>query len=161
MSETVLMPKLGLTMESGVIVGWIKNEGDTVNKGDILLEVESDKSTVEVECDFEGVLLKHLYVAGDEVECGKPIAIVGAEGEESSGNLDTGSEFIAKQATTSFDTAGGLDEGARRRGRIIASPRARRYAKQHGVDLSTITHGSGSNNRIEERDVKRHWVITR
>ena len=67
MSNTVLLPKLGLTMEHGVIMGWSKKEGDAVIKGDVLFQVESDKAVVDVESDYEVIFLKRYYKEGDDV----------------------------------------------------------------------------------------------
>ena len=82
MSNPVRMPKLGLTMEHGVIIKWTRGEGDLIKKGDVLLEVESDKATVDVESEFEGILLKRYYNEGADVPCGENIALIGGAGEK-------------------------------------------------------------------------------
>ena len=81
MAETVTMPKLGFDMAEGTLVRWVKVEGDTVNKGDVLAEIETDKATVEVESDFSGVVAKELVRQGDIVPVGTPIAIIAEPGE--------------------------------------------------------------------------------
>lgn len=147
MSENIIMPTLGLTMESGVILSWKKEEGDRVDPGDVLLEIESDKSTAEIESDFDGVLLKRYYQEGEEALCGEVIAVIGTPGEEVSEKptpTTTEEKHPKKQDRVT---------AASRLNRVIASPRARKYAREHDVDLTAVPKGSGSNGRIEERDV--------
>ena len=81
MAETISMPKLGFDMAEGTLVRWVKNEGEAINKGDVLAEIETDKATVEVESSASGVVLKHLVDQGAVVPVSTPIAVVGAEGE--------------------------------------------------------------------------------
>jgi pyruvate dehydrogenase E2 component (dihydrolipoamide acetyltransferase) len=82
MAETVNMPKLGFDMAEGTLVRWVKGEGDTVAKGDVLAEIETDKATVEVESSFGGVVARHLVNEGTSVPVGDPIAIIAAPGEK-------------------------------------------------------------------------------
>jgi pyruvate dehydrogenase E2 component (dihydrolipoamide acetyltransferase) len=82
MAETISMPKLGFDMQEGVLVRWVKNEGENVNKGDVLAEIETDKATVEVESSASGVVRKLLVEAGAVVPIGDPIAIVGSADEK-------------------------------------------------------------------------------
>jgi pyruvate dehydrogenase E2 component (dihydrolipoamide acetyltransferase) len=82
MSSQVTLPRLGQGMESGTIVRWLKSEGEQVEKGDPLYELDTEKVTQEVEADSSGVLLKILAQEGDEIEVGKAIAVIGEEGEE-------------------------------------------------------------------------------
>jgi pyruvate dehydrogenase E2 component (dihydrolipoamide acetyltransferase) len=82
MAETVMMPKLGFDMAEGTLVRWVKKEGDSVNKGDVLAEIETDKATVEVESSFSGVVARHLVAEGASVPVGDPIAVVGQPGEK-------------------------------------------------------------------------------
>src|SRR5437868_13512934 len=77
----VKLPRLGQGMESGTIVKWLKSEGEAVEKGEPLYELDTDKVTQEVEADASGVLLK-ITVAEGEVEVGRTIAVIGKEGEE-------------------------------------------------------------------------------
>ena len=82
MAYVVVMPRLGQTMEVGEIVEWMKNEGDTVQKGEVLLTVQSDKATLEVESDYTGVLVKILATADNgEIPCFEPIAVMAEAGE--------------------------------------------------------------------------------
>ena len=80
MAETINMPKLGFDMAEGVLVRWVKNLGETINKGDVLAEIETDKATVEVESSAEGVVLLQIVDEGAVVPVNAPIAVVGAEG---------------------------------------------------------------------------------
>ncbi len=81
MASEVLLPKQGNTVESCIIVQWKMNEGDAVKTGDVLMEVETDKATMDVESTADGVLLKQLVAEGDDVAVLSPVAIVGEEGE--------------------------------------------------------------------------------
>jgi pyruvate dehydrogenase E2 component (dihydrolipoamide acetyltransferase) len=85
MAETISMPKLGFDMQEGVLVRWVKNEGENVNKGDVLAEIETDKATVEVESSASGVVRKLLVEAGSVVPVGDPIAVVGSADEKIEG----------------------------------------------------------------------------
>src|SRR5512134_3370699 len=82
MAETISMPKLGFDMAEGTLVRWVKNEGENVNKGDVLAEIETDKATVEVESSASGVVRKLLVEEGSVVPVGDPIAVVGAADEK-------------------------------------------------------------------------------
>src|SRR5213592_4123561 len=81
MAEEVRLPRLGQGMESGTIVKWLKSEGDEVEKGEPLYELDTDKVTQEVEADFSGTLLK-IAIAEGEVPVGKTIGVIGEQGEE-------------------------------------------------------------------------------
>ena len=82
MATLIDMPKLSDTMTVGTLVKWLKNEGDPVESGDMIAEVETDKATMEVECFEDGVLIKQYCGAGDEVAVGGAIAAIGEAGEE-------------------------------------------------------------------------------
>jgi pyruvate dehydrogenase E2 component (dihydrolipoamide acetyltransferase) len=82
MAETISMPKLGFDMQEGTLVRWVKNEGENVNKGDVLAEIETDKATVEVESSASGVVRKLLVEEGSVVPVGDPIAVVGSADEK-------------------------------------------------------------------------------
>ena len=162
MSNPVRMPKLGLTMEHGVIIKWTRGEGDLIKKGDVLLEVESDKATVDVESEFEGILLKRYYDEGADVPCGENIALIGDAGEKiSEPDARPAAAFKepvaeGKDAALSRGSEAGDGSVSTPNKGYIASPRARRFARQHGVNLSEIMKGSGGNDRIVERDVKNY-----
>ena len=82
MATKVKLPRLGQGMESGTIVRWLKSEGDAVEKGEPLYELDTEKVTQEVEADAGGVLLKIAVGEGEEIEVGKPVAVIGEAGEE-------------------------------------------------------------------------------
>jgi pyruvate dehydrogenase E2 component (dihydrolipoamide acetyltransferase) len=82
MSSQVTLPRLGQGMETGTIVRWLKSEGESVEKGEPLYELDTEKVTQEVEAESSGVLLKILAGEGEEIEVGKAIAVIGQEGEE-------------------------------------------------------------------------------
>lgn len=126
MAEDVVLPRLGNSVESSVIVGWKKQIGDAVAVGDVLCEVETDKTTAEVESPVAGVLLEQRFAAGADVPVLTVIARVGQVGELS--------------AATPEAPAG-------------VSPRARRLAAAHGVDTYGLS-GSGPHGRVIERDVR-------
>jgi len=138
MSNTVVLPKLGLTMDHGIIISWSKKEGDTIQKGDILFQIESDKAVVDVESDYSGILLKRYHEEGDDVPCGQIIAVIGDAGEALP---DTVNPVLKKVPTESPSV------------KTTASPRAKRLAINENVDLALVGKGSGDNGRIKERDV--------
>ena len=82
MAEVVTMPKLGFDMAEGVLVRWVIAEGGSVNRGEILAEIETDKATVEIESAFTGVVHKHLAAEEDVLPVGVPIAVIGEAGEQ-------------------------------------------------------------------------------
>ncbi|GAB4420336.1 MAG: pyruvate dehydrogenase complex dihydrolipoamide acetyltransferase [Anaerolineales bacterium] len=160
MAETIAMPKLGFDMAEGTLVRWVVGEGDPINKGDVLAEIETDKATVEVESSATGVLLKHLVDEGAIVPVSTPIAVVGEEGEEVS--LEAASDD-GQQAEPAGETpapptqpepapvsqsASSSDDE-----RIKASPLARRMAEDKKVDLGNIV-GTGPGGRIVRRDIE-------
>ncbi len=81
MAQVVKMPRFGQTMEEGTVVRWLKNPGDAVKVGEVLLEIETDKSVMEVESEFEGVILKRQAAEGDVLPCGQPLAWIGQPGD--------------------------------------------------------------------------------
>ena len=81
MAETISMPKLGFDMAEGLLVRWVRQVGETINKGDVLAEIETDKATVEVESSASGVVLQLIVDQGTMVPVNAPIAIIGAAGE--------------------------------------------------------------------------------
>src|SRR5512145_1962331 len=82
MSETISMPKLGFDMAEGLLVRWVKQVGENINKGDVLAEIETDKATVEVESSASGVVLQLIVEQGTMVPVNAPIAVIGAAGEK-------------------------------------------------------------------------------
>jgi len=169
MAEKLLMLALSPTMDKGTILRWLKREGDPVRSGDVLCEVETDKTTMEYESTSEGVLLKILAATGAVARVGETIAIVGAAGEDVSALLSPGAVPAVSPATApavppAAETAtpaaappasaaiAPATPGPEPR-RLKVSPLARRLADEHDLDLRTVA-GSGPGGRIVKRDVE-------
>lgn len=157
MAQEVLMPKLGLTMTEGTIEEWKHKEGDSVKKGDILFSVATDKLTNDVEAEADGVLLKILLPEGETAPCKAVIAYIGEAGEviaeggasaESAAAQAPASSAAAVPAKTPAVTR---DPGAP----VLASPAAKKLAKEKGVDLALIA-GTGPKGRITLEDVEAY-----
>ena len=148
-----LMPKLGMDMEEGVVGAWRKAEGETVRKGEIIAEIETDKSVVEVESAVSGTLLKIFCEEGNPVPCGTPIAFIGQPGDTIP---DPSAPVVQPEAPAATPVAPASTDAPvvskATGGRVIASPRARRAAANNEVDLSQVA-GTGENGRIVEQDV--------
>ncbi len=155
MASEVKLPRLGQGMESGTVRKWLKSEGDTVEKGEPLFEVDTDKVTQEVESDFSGVLLKIALQEG-EAPVGQTIAYIGEAGEEvaapaAAPAADTPRAEAAPQAEPVSDTSKVSDTSSN--GRVKASPLARRLARERGIDLASL-QGTGPEGRIIAKDVE-------
>jgi pyruvate dehydrogenase E2 component (dihydrolipoamide acetyltransferase) len=179
-SSQVTLPRLGQGMESGTIVRWLKSEGDRVEKGEPLYELDTEKVTQEVEADASGVLLKILAGEGEEIDVGKAVAVIGEEGEEVAEDepiADAEAEDPSKVTEVEKQEEGEpaperKEERERGReaaeedkppsngavaadgGRVKASPLARRIARERGIELSAIS-GTGPEGRIVAEDVER------
>lgn len=153
MAKEVIMPKLGLTMEEGVINKWLVKEGDRVEKGDPLFEVATDKVNMEVESPASGVVLKILYPEGATVPITQVVAYIGEEGEEVP-VPEKQVEAQKVQEEPRGEVRGVQEEVSGKEGRIKASPLARKLAKAYGIDLATI-RGTGPGGRIVREDVER------
>jgi pyruvate dehydrogenase E2 component (dihydrolipoamide acetyltransferase) len=148
-------------MESGTIVRWLKSEGERVERGEPLYELDTEKVTQEVEADASGVLLKILAGEGDEIEVGRAIAVIGEEGEkvevaaapEPVASDERAPEPAAKEDALPEAPAPEPSPSADG-GRVKASPLARRIARERGIDLAAIT-GTGPEGRIVAEDVER------
>jgi pyruvate dehydrogenase E2 component (dihydrolipoamide acetyltransferase) len=177
MSSQVTLPRLGQGMESGTIVRWLKSEGDQVEKGDPLYELDTEKVTQEVEADASGVLLKILAGEGEEIEVGRAIAVIGEEGEEvaePAAEVEEPTEVTEEEEQEEGEPAREREEERERvreappegptepvqrvdGGRVKASPLARRIAKERGIDLAQL-RGTGPEGRIVAEDVERAQV---
>jgi pyruvate dehydrogenase E2 component (dihydrolipoamide acetyltransferase) len=186
MSSQVTLPRLGQGMESGTIVRWLKSEGDAVEKGEPLYELDTEKVTQEVEADASGVLLKILADEGEEIEVGKAIAVIGEEGEavaEPEAEAEEPTEVTEEEEHEEGEPAPEREEERERGreagpegpsepesaeqalpseqrvdgGRLKASPLARRIAKERGIDLAQL-RGTGPEGRIVAEDVERAGV---
>ena len=163
MAQEILLPRQGNSVESCIIVEWKVAPGEQVAKGDVLVEVETDKATMEVESTADGVLLKQLVAPGDDVPVLDPIAVVGEAGEEvgAAGKADESDEADDSKPSSAKPVEAAPQASApetrearpRRRGGAKISPRARRLAETRGVDYEALS-GSGPGGRIMVRDVE-------
>jgi pyruvate dehydrogenase E2 component (dihydrolipoamide acetyltransferase) len=166
MASEVKLPRLGQGMESGTVVKWLKAEGDAVEKGQPLYELDTDKVTQEVEAEASGVLLK-IVVAEGEVPVGTTLAVIGEEGEEveaPESEEEAGEDVSAAkseeappegQPAEPEPPPSAAPQPERKEGeRIKASPLARRLAREQGVDLESVK-GTGPEGRIVAEDVER------
>ena len=163
MPNEILMPALSPTMEEGTLAKWLVKEGDTVNSGDLLAEIETDKATMEFEAVDEGIVGKLLVPEGSEgVKVNTPIAVLLEDGE-SAGDIGATAAPAQAEAPTPTDAAPAASPAAtpapaapQSSGgtRIFASPLARRIAANKGLDLSQIK-GSGPKGRIVKADVEK------
>ena len=174
--QTAVMPKMGDTMEEGKILRWIKHEGDAVQKGEALAEIETEKVNIEAEAFASGVLRKILAQEGETVPVGAPIALIGAADEPLPDEARAGkSEKTAKAgqqanvngatptpAATRATGAAVAEPGvapaettANDGGRVFISPLARHIAAEHNLDVTRI-HGTGPGGRIIRDDVQAY-----
>lgn len=156
MATIVVMPQLGNSVESCIIVEWMIAEGDTVAVDQTLASIETDKSTMEVPSTAAGTVLKLLWEEGDEVPVKDPLIIVGEPGEDISGlvpGADAAPADAAPVEQASAPEQVAAPAFATERATGAVSPRARALAASHGVDASAITEGSGPHGRVIERDV--------
>ncbi|PWC74346.1 acetoin dehydrogenase dihydrolipoyllysine-residue acetyltransferase subunit [Azospirillum sp. TSH64] len=158
---TLTMPRLGETMEEGVIVGWLVEPGQQFRRGDAILELETDKTVVEYPALGDGRLDETLVSAGDRVPVGAPIAraaVLSAEDWAAalpdSAEPAAPKEQVPAEADAPPDSAATPAAERSTDDRLRATPTARRLARQHGVALETL-HGSGRRGRIERADVER------
>jgi pyruvate dehydrogenase E2 component (dihydrolipoamide acetyltransferase) len=165
MANEVKLPRLGQGMEAGTITKWLKSPGDTVEKGEPLFEIDTDKVTQEVESDYAGVLLKITLESG-EAPVGQTIAYIGKEGEEVAEAAAPEPAEAAPEPEKVSDTAAPRETPAETKvsdtsgsngGRIKASPLARRIARERGIELSSL-QGTGPDGRIVAEDVERGAV---
>lgn len=159
MVTEVILPKLGQTMEVGVIAEWLVQEGQVVKKGDPIFTVESDKAVLEVSAPASGVLRKILVPKGQSVPILSLVGVIAGADEDISSVIGTTGmpvvppsveEVVSQSAATSTTVEG---PGAEAGERVVASPRARRLARLEGVPLEHIK-GSGPGGRITEKDVE-------
>jgi len=151
------MPRMGLTMEEGTVLCWHKKIGENIQRGEILLEIETDKVTSEIEAPTDGILGQILIEVGMTVPIGTPIAIIATEGEPLP--IQSSSAAIEKdiQSKTTTNKPVSLQENALVESQHLrASPAARRCARELGIELAMIK-GSGLNDRIQETDVRRAY----
>ncbi|MBM3951653.1 MAG: pyruvate dehydrogenase complex dihydrolipoamide acetyltransferase [Rhodospirillales bacterium] len=172
MPISILMPALSPTMTEGTLAKWLKKEGDAVKSGEAIAEIETDKATMEMEAADDGVLGKILVPAGTSgVKVNAPIALLLEEGEDKSALAKAAAPAAAPQKPAapkpaSFDSRAphpepvegkaraAQDEASKMKaGRVVASPLAKRLAKEANVDLARVA-GSGPHGRIVRRDIE-------
>jgi pyruvate dehydrogenase E2 component (dihydrolipoamide acetyltransferase) len=165
MEEVVLMPRLSDTMTEGVIAGWQKNVGDTVKKGEVLADIETDKATMELESYKDGILLYQGAKAGEKILVNDLLCIIGAADT----NVDAIVAAVKNGATAAAAPAASAPaaspaptkapaaaaptvQAVVNEGRIFASPLARKMAEERGIDLKYVK-GTGDNGRITKFDI--------
>ena len=162
--EIINMPRLSDTMEEGTVAAWLKKEGDKVEEGDILAEIETDKATMEFESFYSGTLLKIGIQEGESAKVDTLLAIIGPEGTDVSKISTSGGAPQTKKSTaepkanepsqapaetSETNTKSASHDG----GRIFASPLAKKMAEDRGISLSDV-NGSGENGRIVKKDIE-------
>jgi len=167
MAETITMPKLGFDMREGVLVRWMKIEGEPIQKGEVLAEIETDKATVEVESSAAGVVRQRLVNPGDVVPVGAPIAIIGGPEEK----IEAGAAPAAAPGVTAAPAASPAAQTAPApasapqavprpaAGVVKASPLAKKLAREQKIDLTRL-QGSGPGGRIVRRDIEAALAAT-
>lgn len=160
MATDVIMPQMGFDMEEGTVVRWLKAEGDHVDRGEPIVEVETDKATVEVESFASGLLRRIVVTEGVTVPVGQIIGIIGAADEEIpsplrkeyQGESPSQSPTPAEAPTPAPESPPAETFPAPKSDRVLVSPLARRIAEEKGIDLTKVT-GTGPKGRITKEDV--------
>jgi pyruvate dehydrogenase E2 component (dihydrolipoamide acetyltransferase) len=154
MPTDVIMPALGVAQETGKVLKWLRAEGDEVKQGAPLMEIETDKVTVEVEAPASGTLAGIRFDEGADVPVGDVVALILAAGEEAPAaapaSVDAGEPEPPVPAATGGN---GSRATVRRARRPLASPKARRIAKERGVDVASLA-GSGPRGAVLAADVE-------
>ena len=156
MPSDVIMPALGMAQETGKVVRWLKQDGESVTKGEPLLEIETDKVTVEIESPAAGTLAAVTAPDGAEVPVGTVIAVVLAPGEIV--EISTPAASPAPAAVRAVDAGNAVqpvesESAGERPRRRLASPKARRLAEARGIDLDALA-GSGPNGAVTAKDIE-------
>ncbi|MBS9538727.1 dihydrolipoamide acetyltransferase family protein [Staphylococcus hominis] len=169
MSENIIMPKLGMTMKEGTVEEWFKSEGDTVEEGESIVTISSEKLTNDVEAPASGTLLKIKVQAGEDAKVKAVLGIIGEEGEDIGSDDDDSEETTQEEKdndTTSEDQQASSNEEQsdnkdtekeakpEQRDRIFISPLARNMAEDKDLDITRIK-GTGGNDRITKLDIQR------
>jgi pyruvate dehydrogenase E2 component (dihydrolipoamide acetyltransferase) len=177
MDEVVLMPRLSDTMEEGVIAAWHKKVGDTVKKGDVLAEIETDKATMELESYKNGTLLHTGAQKGEKIPVNGLLCIIGEKGkvdidaivaavkggaavektqpvktneQQSAAKKESAKDQLSKETETATVSKAAIENG-----RVKASPLAKRIAREKGLDLHLL-QGSGDGGRITKADIDNY-----
>ncbi|MBL7724819.1 MAG: pyruvate dehydrogenase complex dihydrolipoamide acetyltransferase [Chitinophagaceae bacterium] len=166
MEEVVLMPRLSDTMEEGVIASWHKNVGDTVKKGEVLAEIETDKATMELESYKNGTLLHIGAQKGEKIPVNGLLCIIGEKGKVDVDAIVAATKGGVSQKPAA-ETAKAIAEqpatvtavAVAENGRVKASPLAKKVAKEKGIDLHSL-QGSGDGGRIIKADIDNYQPAT-
>ena len=159
MAETINMPKLGFDMAEGLLVRWVKQVGENINKGDVLAEIETDKATVEVESSASGVVLQLIVDQGTMVPVNAPIAVVGAAGEKvdvaAPSKVEGQKSADEKPAPQAAPTVAPATQASAplTTGPVKASPLAKKVARDNNVNLASL-QGTGPGGRVVRKDVE-------
>ena len=161
MATEVRLPQLGQTMEEGTVVGCVVKVGDEVNKGDVIFEIETDKATLEMESPAAG-FVKHIVAEMEQtLLVGQVLLVLGDKDEEVPQSfIDTfkaAAPSVQAPAAPTLAPTVPKAKQAKRGGKVLASPRAKKLAKDLGVDLATVV-GTGPAGKITEQDVKEAVV---
>lgn len=163
--EIITMPRLSDTMTDGTVATWLKKVGDTVNEGDILAEIETDKATMEFESFYSGTLLFIGIKEGETAPVESVLAILGPKGTDITGmaeNYKKGTDTsvpVNKEVKTEVVVVQTVENTASEGQRVFVSPLAKKIAEEKGIKLSQIK-GSGENGRIIKRDVEGYQPQT-
>ena len=163
MANVVHMPALSDTMEEGTLIAWHKKVGDTVESGELLAEIETDKAVMEFQSFYDGVLLYIGVEEGNAVPVDAVIAIIGEKGEDFQSlisDANTPETTVSKEEAPSAEVLETVSAPLTNNsynnvsnGKIKASPLAKAMAKEEGIDISTID-GSGDDGRVVKRDIE-------
>ncbi len=168
MEEVVLMPRLSDTMTEGVIAAWHKKVGDTVKKGEVLADIETDKATMELESYKDGILLYQGAKAGEKIIVNELLCIIGKDGLDVNAIVaavkggaanttpDVAKPTVAAQPSQALAaSASHASTAVVNDGRIFASPLAKKIAQERGIDLKFVK-GTGDNGRITRADLDNY-----
>lgn len=167
--EIITMPRLSDTMEEGTVASWLKNVGDSIEEGDILAEIETDKATMEFESFYSGNLLHIGIQEGEGAPVDSLLAIIGPEGTDvevvlkahATGGTQTPASEPSASSTEEKTTAPALSDEkpattvSTGGGKIFASPLAKKMAADKGINLTEVA-GTGDNGRIVKRDIENY-----
>ena len=161
MATNVVMPQMGYDMREGTVVRWYKQEGETVDRGEVIADIETDKATVEFEAYTGGVLGRIVAQEGIAVPVGELIAIITDPGEAvpdapvAPASVPPAAPAPAAPAPAPEPAPAAAPAPPSADGQVRASPIARRLARERGIDISLVA-GTGPNGRITERDIENY-----
>jgi len=169
MAKYIIMPKLGFNMDKGTLVRWVKKEGDFIKKREVIFEVETDKTVMEVEAQTSGILRKILVAEGEEVPVTLPIAIIGDKDEDISKMIDEAYQKLGKTEVVEkeeskidrdvspvIEEEQGIEPKKEKEEFKKISPRAGRKVKELGVEVQLV-EGSGPGGVVIEKDVISYY----